>query len=128
MLNHSLAGIDHVQLAAPEGCESEARQFYGGILGLEEVPKPEMLRKRGGVWFRCGSQQIHIGVERQFAPGRKAHPAFLVSGLDELRCRLLASGIPVTDDDARQEEGVRRFYAHDPFGNRIEFMELANEK
>jgi Glyoxalase/Bleomycin resistance protein/Dioxygenase superfamily. len=116
-------GIDHVQLAAPEGCEAEARAFFGGLLGWEEIPKPETLQKRGGVWFRCGEHEVHIGVQQDFVPAMKAHPAFRVRNLDELRAHLLASGVRLTDDDARAEEGVRRFYVSDPFGNRIEFLE-----
>lgn len=67
--------LDHVQLAAPRGCESEARRFFGELLGLPEVEKPESLKARGGAWFQVGSQQLHIGVEEPFAPARKAHPA-----------------------------------------------------
>lgn len=75
----SVVGLDHVQVAAPRGCEAEARRFYGTILGLVEVEKPETLRGRGGVWFRCGEQQLHVGVDDAFAPARKAHPAFCVA-------------------------------------------------
>ena len=86
-------GIDHVQLAAPAGCEDAARRFFGELLGLEELEKPESLRSRGGVWFRVGAQQLHVGVEASFSPARKAHPAFSVSGYDALRARLQAAGI-----------------------------------
>jgi catechol 2,3-dioxygenase-like lactoylglutathione lyase family enzyme len=116
-------GIDHVQLAAPEGCESEARAFYGGVLGWPEMPKPESLRHRGGVWFRCGAHEVHIGVQRDFVPARKAHPAFRVRNPEALRERLVASGVRPADDDARTDAGIRRFYVSDPFGNRIEFLE-----
>jgi len=116
-------GIDHVQLAAPAGCESKARSFYAGILGWPEIPKPANLQARGGVWFRCGSHEVHIGVQADFVPARKAHPAFLVSGIEQLRERLLQCGVQAVDDEARAEEGVVRFYACDPFGNRLEFME-----
>ena len=88
ILRGVLDGIDHVQLAAPPGCEAEARRFFGELLGLEELEKPESLRARGGVWFRVGAQQLHIGVEPEFAPARKAHPAFAVSRYDELLDRL----------------------------------------
>ena len=109
--------IDHVQVAAPPGCEAEARRFYGDLLGLEEIEKPEPLRARGGVWFRLGSeQQLHVGVDEAFAPARKAHPAFAVDDLDALATRLG----DVTWDDALP--GARRFYASDPFGNRLEFL------
>lgn len=122
-MNFSFEGIDHVQLAAPAGCEEKARAFYGECLGWTEIPKPEKLRQRGGVWFQCGAHQVHIGVQKDFVPAAKAHPAFRVARLDRLREHLLAQGITVTEDDARAEEGVRRFYANDPFGNRLEFME-----
>ena len=110
--------LDHVQVAAPRGCEPEARAFYGGALGLRELEKPEQLRGRGGVWFALdGDQELHVGVEAGFAPARKAHPAFAVDDLDALAARL---GEVQWDDSL---PGVRRFYADDPFGNRIELME-----
>ncbi len=113
--------MDHVQIAAPEGCESAAREFYGSILGMEEVEKPPILRARGGCWFQCGGQQIHIGVERDFRPAKKAHPAFAVADLDGLRAALAAQGIVVVDD--AELPSIRRFYAEDPWGNRLEFIE-----
>ncbi|MGG4145529.1 VOC family protein [Paenibacillus algorifonticola] len=116
-------GIDHVQLAAPEGCETEARSFFNGILGWTEIPKPEALQKRGGVWFECGTHQVHIGVQRDFVPATKAHPAFHIQSLDELREHLLQHHIQVIYDEARADEGVKRFYLNDPFGNRLEFLE-----
>jgi catechol 2,3-dioxygenase-like lactoylglutathione lyase family enzyme len=115
-------GIDHVQLACPRGGEEQARAFYGGLLGLREIEKPEPLRSRGGVWFECGSQQIHLGVEEPFAPARKAHPALRVGGeaaLEELARRL---------GDVRWDgelPGIRRFYVDDPFGNRVELLAAA---
>jgi catechol 2,3-dioxygenase-like lactoylglutathione lyase family enzyme len=115
-----LEGIDHVQLAAPPGCEAEARRFFGGLLGLEELEKPEPLRERGGVWFRIGSQQLHVGVEADFAPARKAHPAFAVRDYDVVRSRLRAAAVEVRDDTA--VPGVRRCYLADPWGNRIELV------
>lgn len=115
-----LSGIDHVQLAAPPGCEEAARSFFGELLGLEELEKPEPLRGRGGVWFRVGAQQLHVGVEADFAPARKAHPAFSVSDYDGLRARLRAAGVEVTDDDSLP--GTRRCYVEDPWGNRIELF------
>ncbi len=93
------------------------------ILGMEEIAKPPELRARGGCWFRCGAQQVHIGVEREFRPARKAHPAFAVRHLDDLRAELLAHGVRVTEDDALPD--ARRFYAEDPWGNRLEFVEAA---
>jgi catechol 2,3-dioxygenase-like lactoylglutathione lyase family enzyme len=115
-----LEAIDHVQLAAPPGCEPEARRFFGDVLGLEEVEKPEALRDRGGVWFRVGRQQLHVGVEEGFRPAAKAHPAFLVPEYDAVRSRLRAAGAELRDDEAIP--GVRRCYATDPWGNRIELI------
>ncbi len=117
-------GIDHVQLAAPRGCEEEARRFFGGLVGLEELRKPAALQGRGGVWFRCGAHELHIGVQPDFAPARKAHPAFRVRGLDELRVRLEDAGSATREDDA-EIPGLRRFHVDDPFGNRLEFVEPA---
>jgi catechol 2,3-dioxygenase-like lactoylglutathione lyase family enzyme len=105
--------LDHVQVAAPPGCEEDARAFYGGVLGLREVDKPDALRARGGVWF----EQLHVGVEQDFRPARKAHPAFAVDDLDALAARIGE----VEWDDA--VPGVRRFYVSDPFGNRLEFVQ-----
>jgi catechol 2,3-dioxygenase-like lactoylglutathione lyase family enzyme len=122
-MTFKFSGVDHVQLAAPEGCESEARQFFGDLLGWEEIPKPEPLRKRGGVWFQCGTHQVHIGVQKDFVPATKAHPAFHVENIDALREYLLQKNINVMNDDARANEGVKRFYLNDPFGNRLEFLE-----
>lgn len=115
-----ISRIDHIQLAAPPGREAEAREFYGSILGLPEIEKPATLRARGGCWFQCGVQQLHIGVESDFRPAKKAHPAFEVSNLDALRATLQSHNIKITDDDALP--GARRFYADDPFGNRLEFV------
>jgi catechol 2,3-dioxygenase-like lactoylglutathione lyase family enzyme len=105
--------LDHVQLAAPPGCEAEARRFFGDLLGLREVEKPPSLAARGGVWF----EHLHVGVEEDFRPARKAHPAFAVADLDALAARLG----DVEWDDALP--GVRRFYARDPWGNRLEFLD-----
>jgi len=117
----TVTGIDHVQVAAPAGCEADARAFYGELLGLEELPKPEPLRARGGCWFRAGGQELHVGVEDPFAPARKAHPGLVVAGLEELAARLRAAGAEVTYDETIP--GVRRFYTADPFGNRLELRE-----
>lgn len=111
-----VARIDHIQIAAPEGCEAAARDFYGSTLGLKEIEKPPVLRARGGCWFECGSQQLHIGVERDFQPARKAHPAFAVFHLDELRQMLATRGVKVVEDD--NLPGSRRFYDEDPWGER----------
>jgi catechol 2,3-dioxygenase-like lactoylglutathione lyase family enzyme len=118
-----VTSIDHVQLAAPHRGEDAARRFFGDLLGLPEIPKPEPLRARGGVWFAVGAQQLHVGIEEPFAPARKAHPAFRVTGIDELAARLEAGGHPVSWDD--DLPGYRRFYVDDPFGNRIELLEPA---
>jgi catechol 2,3-dioxygenase-like lactoylglutathione lyase family enzyme len=117
-------GLDHVQVAAPPGCEAEARGFYGALLGLAEVEKPEPLRARGGAWFALGrgGQQLHVGVEEDFAPARKAHPALAVDAatFDALAERLLGAGVEVRWDDSIP--GTRRFYADDPWGNRRELV------
>ena len=113
--------IDHVQLVAPEGCEAAAREFYGAILGLNELEKPPVLRARGGCWFQCGSQQLHVGVEREFRPAKRAHPAFAVRNLNNLREALFAHGIRVIDDETIHD--TPRFYAEDPWGNRLEFFQ-----
>ena len=117
----TVSGIDHVQVAAPAGCEPEARAFYGGLLGLEELPKPEALAVRGGCWFRAGAQELHVGVEEEFTPARKAHPSFVVSDLDGLASRLTAAGIGVAYND--EIPGTKRFETADPFGNRLEFRQ-----
>ncbi len=109
-----------MQVAAPPGCEAAARRFYGELLGLAEVAKPAPLATRGGAWFAVGAQQLHVGVERDFAPARKAHPALRVDDLDALAARLADAGVPVAWDD--DLPGVRRFYAEDPFGNRVELL------
>jgi catechol 2,3-dioxygenase-like lactoylglutathione lyase family enzyme len=114
-------GLDHVQVAAPAGCETEARSFYGGLLGLSEVAKPEPLRARGGVWFECGEQQLHIGVDDEFRPALKAHPAFAVAAYDELLSRLREAGVEVESEEGIA--GVRRSYVRDPWGNRLELVE-----
>jgi catechol 2,3-dioxygenase-like lactoylglutathione lyase family enzyme len=121
----SLVGLDHVQIAAPPGCEAEARRFFGELLGLSEVQKPERLRERGGVWFTLGAQQLHIGVEEPFAPARKSHPALRVAPgeLDALAQRLTSGGAKVLWDDALA--GSLRFYSEDPWGNRIELVAAA---
>lgn len=105
----------------PPGREGDARAFYGGVLGLEEVPKPQSLAGRGGCWFRAHEVELHVGAEENFTPARKAHPALVVKGLDELERRLLADGRDVAHD--AELVGFRRFYASDPFGNRLEFRE-----
>ena len=117
----TIVGIDHVQLAMPAGREGEARAFYSSLLGLPEVPKPEDLAKRGGVWFESSQVKIHLGVDREFRPARKAHPALIVSDLGGLVSRLRDAGVDIVDDEPL--EGYERVYVSDLFGNRIELME-----
>lgn len=111
-----------MQVAAPAGCEDAARQFYGELLGLSELEKPEALRGRGGVWFSCGEHQLHVGVEPDFSPATKAHPALRVapSDLDRLANGLRGAGVEVHWDEAIPE--ARRFYTADPWGNRLELI------
>jgi catechol 2,3-dioxygenase-like lactoylglutathione lyase family enzyme len=116
-----IKALDHVQLAMPAGGEEEARAFYERVLGVPEVPKPENLATRGGCWFEKGSLKIHLGVERDFRPARKAHLAFLVEGLAALQAAIVAAGHTLKSDEPL--EGYNRIYVDDPFGNRIELME-----
>ncbi len=120
-------GLDHVQVAAPPGCEPEARHFYGQVLGLKEVAKPPALATRGGVWFRVGPQHLHIGVEEAFTPARKGHPALRVAPADlhNLALRLTEAGTPVTWDEALP--GEQRLYTEDPWGNRLELLAAASD-
>lgn len=116
-----ICGIDHVQLAMPSGGEGVARQFYGELLGLSEIPKPPNLAARGGAWFQCGPLQLHLGVEAEFRPARKAHPALKVEGLGHFLEVLRTAGYEVKFDEPL--EGFERAFTADPFGNRIELME-----
>jgi catechol 2,3-dioxygenase-like lactoylglutathione lyase family enzyme len=116
-----IVAIDHVQLAIPVGGETAARAFYHGVLGLTEVSKPAALAGRGGVWFGAGAVQVHLGVEAEFRPARKAHPAFEVEGLAALVARCEAAGLVVMRDVPLP--GVERVHVTDPFGNRIELIE-----
>src|SRR5579862_8237978 len=117
----TVIGIDHVQVAAPAGVEEAARAFYGGLLGLEELPKPEPIRSRGGVWLRAGAQELHLGVEEPFSPARKAHPGLVADDLPSIRARLGAAGIAFEDD--AKVAGVDRLFVDDPFGNRLELRQ-----
>jgi ubiquinone/menaquinone biosynthesis C-methylase UbiE/catechol 2,3-dioxygenase-like lactoylglutathione lyase family enzyme len=118
-----ILGFDHVQVVAPrtEDGEARARRFYGELLGLAEIPKPDALAGRGGAWYRCGDLALHVGLDGEFQPARRAHPAFLVSDLDAFRARLESAGLTVHADE--QIPGYRRFETRDPFGNRLEFMQ-----
>jgi catechol 2,3-dioxygenase-like lactoylglutathione lyase family enzyme len=115
-----ILALDHVQLAMPVGGEAAARGFYGALLGLPEAAKPPSLAARGGCWFETDTVKLHLGVEADFRPARKAHPALLVDDLGALAARLAAAGFAVRADDA--VEGLERFFTDDPFGNRLEFM------
>lgn len=121
----STVRLDHVQIAAPPGCEEAARRFFGELVGLPEIEKPAPLRARGGAWFALGDRQLHVGVEADFKPARKAHVALRLepAELDELAVRLASAGAPVAWDESLP--GERRFYSEDPWGNRIEFLASA---
>jgi catechol 2,3-dioxygenase-like lactoylglutathione lyase family enzyme len=113
--------IHHVQLACPAGTEDVQRAFFAGVLGLTEIEKPPTLAKRGGCWFRGHGIELHLGVEHDFRPARKAHPALLVADIDTWAQRLAGAGYPVAFDG--EFPGMRRFYSEDPNGNRLEFLE-----
>ncbi len=114
-------GIDHVQLAMPQGGEAEGRRFYGELLGLQELAKPKALARRGGLWFACGPLQLHLGVDADFSPAKKAHPGLLVAEFDNLVASLEAAGCTLKTDEPLS--GFRRIFTADPFGNRIELLE-----
>jgi len=114
--------LDHVLLAIPAGRENDARQFYQGVLGIPEAVKPAGLAARDGCWFEDGELKIHLGVEKNFAPARKAHPAFIVDDLAGLEAALKEAGYPIAYDEPL--EGYDRFFVSDPFGNRIELMQV----
>ena len=113
--------IHHVQLACPAGSEDRSRAFYAGLLGLAEIEKPPALARRGGCWFRGHGIELHLGVDNDFRPAGKAHPALLVTGIQEWAARIMAAGYPASFDD--EFPGMRRFYTADPHGNRLEFLE-----
>jgi catechol 2,3-dioxygenase-like lactoylglutathione lyase family enzyme len=117
--------LDHILLAMPAGRESDARAFYQGLLGIPEITKPADLAARGGCWFEAGDDlKVHLGVEKDFLPARKAHPAFIVDDLHTLAQQLAVAGYKLTED--RPLDGYNRLFVHDPFGNRIELMELTS--
>lgn len=118
----TVLSIDHVQIAMPADEEEKARSFYINLLGFVEISKPTELAKRGGAWFQSGSVQVHLGVEADFRPARKAHPAFLVNDLNELiaNARSMSFEMDLTQPPL---DGYKRVHVFDPFGNRIELME-----
>jgi catechol 2,3-dioxygenase-like lactoylglutathione lyase family enzyme len=121
----AFTGVDHVQLAAPSGCEAEARAFYGALLGLQEITKSLALAARGGCWFQCGPQQIHLGIEPEFRAAKKAHPALRLAdraGFEELVRRLTEQGIAIQRDDEAIPGVAARLFVADPWGNRLEFV------
>lgn len=113
--------IDHVQIAIPKDGEDQGRAFFGDLLEMTELPKPMDMAARGGCWFATANHQIHLGVEANFHAAKKAHVALSTGGLDELRARLERAGYKTEDDS--DINGRKRFFTHDPFGNRIEFMD-----
>ncbi|MGM0846683.1 MAG: VOC family protein [Bacillota bacterium] len=120
-MNFEMIGLDHVQLTAPIGSEEKARKFYGEILGLEEMEKPEKLKASGGCWFICGNQELHIGVENEFVSAKKAHPGIVVRNIEAIVSRLEESGYQVKEDTRIEDR--KRIFVNDPFGNRVEFLE-----
>ena len=115
--------LDHIQLVIPKDSETIARKFYTGVLGLTEIGKPEELKASGGVWYKAGDVELHLGTDENFTPGKKkAHPAFVVEGINRVRVHLIQNGIDIKEEI--QIPGRKRFSFYDPFGNRIEFMEF----
>lgn len=117
-----ILSIDHVQIAMPMGEEEKARNFYAGILNFVEIPKPPELAKRGGAWFQSDNVQLHLGIEADFHPAQKAHPAFIVDDLEPFVNKAQAAGYE-TDSTQPPLDGYKRAHIFDPFGNRIELME-----
>lgn len=128
-MSAAIVGLDHVQIAAPAGCEAEARRFYGTVLGLEEIDKPAVLAARGGVWFRAGAHELHIGVADGFVPAAKAHPALRVSSIEALELladRLAEHQVVPAWADPAEIPGATRIFVTDPWGNRLELMTRAD--
>ena len=124
-MNDAVLGLDHLLLAMPAGGEGAAREFYGDLLRLPELAKPDELVGRGGCWFALPNLQLHLGIEDEFAPAIKAHPAFSVGDLEGLRRRLEGAGVSITPDASLSDQ--KRFFCADPFGNRLEFLETPTE-
>jgi hypothetical protein len=118
-----ITALDHVQLAAPPGSEDDLRAYYTGVLGMTEIPKPPALAARGGCWFESGAVRLHLGIEVDFRPAKKAHPGLRATGIEAYAARLTEHGAPVTWDD--DLPGHQRFYSEDPVGNRLESLEQA---
>jgi catechol 2,3-dioxygenase-like lactoylglutathione lyase family enzyme len=125
MSDGTIVGIHHLQLAMPAGAEEAARRFYGDALGITEVPKPMPQATRGGVWFENDQVRIHLGIEQDFRPAKKAHPGLLVQDLEALSHRLLEAGYEVIDGEPL--EGYEHIYVNDPFGNRLELLQHRNK-
>ncbi|WP_329228524.1 VOC family protein [Streptomyces canus] len=115
-----LAAVNHVQLAAPPGSEDLLRAYYVDVLGMTEIPKPPVLAARGGCWFRAGAVELHLGIEKDFRPAKKAHPGLEVTDIAAYAARLEAHGATVRWDSGLP--GRRRFSSYDPVGNRLEFL------
>jgi catechol 2,3-dioxygenase-like lactoylglutathione lyase family enzyme len=120
----SILSLDHVQVAIPAGAENRAREFYSGILGFVEVEKPVPMAGRKSIWFVGGSVNLHLGIEPDFHPAKRAHPAFVVEGLDGILAACQQAGAPTKPDTSFN--GFRRVHVFDPFGNRLELMERSN--
>lgn len=118
----TVIAIDHVQLAMPKGQEERAREFYTGLLGIPETPKPPLLAARGGCWFEAGAVKVHLGVEQDFRPAKKAHPGLRVDDIEELVARLESAGVQVEADEVALAGSIR-YFAEDPFGNRLELLQ-----
>ena len=118
----AVIGVHHVQLAMPSGGEAAARRFYSELLGIPEVPKPADLAKRGGAWFETAVVKVHLGIEADFRPAKKAHPGLLVEGLSAMIARLNDAGFTVVSGEPM--EGYQHVYVHDPFGNRLELLQV----
>jgi catechol 2,3-dioxygenase-like lactoylglutathione lyase family enzyme len=122
-VSRPVVGLDHAFLTIPEGGEPEARSFYGDLLGLEEMERPAGLRRSGGVWFRVGDGELHLGTDETHIAPRRPHPGFRVAdtdALDDLAARLAENGRDVAWDGRIEDR--KRFYTRDPFGNRLELL------